>query len=141
LRFILASPAEVSCWLTTPALAAEEVRKLFRLIDWLMALPPPLAEQFHDELTRIAEEKQMAYVTSTERIAEEKGRKQGREEGWEKGLKRGIHAVLESRFGDAGLRLMLEIEALRDVQLLETILEQANRVSSPEQLRDCWKQP
>jgi predicted transposase YdaD len=111
------------------------------LIDWLMALPPPLAGQFRDELTRIEEEKQMPYVTSTERIAEEKGRKQGREEGWEKGLKRGIRALLESRFGDAGLRLMGEIELLRDGSLLETILEQAYRVSSPDQLRDCWKQP
>ena len=47
-------------------------------------------------------------------------------------MKRGIRAVLESRFGDEGLRLMGEIEALRDGHLLETILEQANRVSSPE---------
>jgi hypothetical protein len=34
-------------------LAAEDIRKLFRLIDWLMELPPPLSVQFRDELTRI----------------------------------------------------------------------------------------
>ncbi len=116
-------------------LIADEVRKLFRLIDWLMTLPPPLAAQFHDELTRIQEEKHMPYVTSIERLAKEKGH----EEGWKKGLKRGIRAVLESRFGDAGLRLMDEIESLHDGDVLETILDQANRVSSPEQVRECWK--
>ena len=62
-------------------LAADEVRKLFRLIDWLMALPPPLAEQFHDELTRIQEEKHMPYVTSIERLAKEEGRKKAARKG------------------------------------------------------------
>jgi hypothetical protein len=63
-----------------------------------------------------------------------------REEGREEGLKRGIRAVLQSRFGDEGLRLMAEIESLRDGDFLETILEEAGRVASPDQLRDCWKQ-
>jgi hypothetical protein len=125
-------------------LAADEIRKLFRLIDWLMALPSALEEQFRDELTRIQEEKHMPYVTSIERLAKEEGWKQGQEEGWKKGreegLKRGIRAALESRFGDEGLRLMEEIEALHDSHLLETILEQAHRAASPGQLRACWKQ-
>jgi hypothetical protein len=125
-------------------LAAEEIRKLFRLIDWLMALPIPLAEQFHDELTRIEEEKQMPYVTSTERIAEEralkKGLEEGREKGREEGLKLGIRALLASRFGEQGLSLMVEIDSLHDGDLLETILDQAGRVSSPDELRGCWQQ-
>ena len=55
-------------------------------------------------------------------------------------MKRGIRALLQSRFGDEGLRLMGEIESLRDGDLFETILEQASRVSSSEELRGCWKQ-
>ena len=124
-------------------LQADDIRKLLRLIDWVLELPPVLAERCRDEIYRIQEEKRMPYVTSFERLAKEEGwkqgRQEGREEGWEKGLKRGIRAVLGSRFGDEGLRLMPEIDALRDGNLLETILEQAGRASSPDELRECWK--
>jgi hypothetical protein len=142
-------------------LSADEVRKLFRLIDWLMELPAPMAEQFRDELYRIQEEKHMPYVTSIERLAKEEGRKQGwqegreegrevgreegreegRKRGREEGLKRGIRTMLGSRFGEEGLRLMDEIDAIHDGDLLDTILEQAGRVGSPEQLRACWTKP
>jgi hypothetical protein len=115
-------------------LPADEIRELFRLIDWVMALPKLLSEQFREELFKIQEEKHMPYVTSIERLAKE----EGLEEGWEKGLRRGIRTLLGSRFGEAGLMLMPEIEAIRDGNLLENILDLASQVSTPEELRRSW---
>ena len=48
--------------------AADEVRELFRLIDWMMELPPPLDDLFWQEMDRLEEERRVPYVTSVERI-------------------------------------------------------------------------
>ena len=121
-------------------LAADEVRKLFRIIDWVMELPPSLAVQFRNELFRIQEEKHMPYVTSIERLAKEEGREEGLEEGREDGLKQGIQALLTLRFGSDGLRVMPEIDAITDCNLLLRILAQASCVSAPDDLRQHWVQ-
>ena len=55
---------------------AEDVRQLFRLIDWLMDLPPELQQDFREELAQWEEEQRMPYVTSIERLARE-GRASG----------------------------------------------------------------
>lgn len=77
----------------------------------------------------------MPYITSIERLAKE----EGLEQGLEQGLKRGIGAVLRVRFGEVGNRILLEIEPVNDCSLLETILEQAGVVASPEELRILWQ--
>jgi hypothetical protein len=56
---------------------------LLNFIDWLLALPEPLEIEFGDAMKKHEEEKNMAYVTSFERIALKKGRAEGREEGRE----------------------------------------------------------
>jgi hypothetical protein len=56
---------------------AEQVRELFRLIDWMMHLRSDLSERFEQELTALEESRQMPYVTSVERIAEARGQTQG----------------------------------------------------------------
>ena len=50
----------------------EEIRALFGLIDWMMALPKNLARGFLVEIDRFQEENKMPYVTSIERLAYEK---------------------------------------------------------------------
>ena len=61
--------------------SSDEIRQMFRVIDWMMDLPPALAIQFRAALEQIEEEKKMPYVTSIERLAKEEGREEGREEG------------------------------------------------------------
>ncbi len=46
----------------------KDVRELFRVIDWLMELPPPLATVFRQEIEKMQEEKRMPYITSIERF-------------------------------------------------------------------------
>ncbi len=61
--------------------AADEVRHLFRVIDWMVNLPKPLELNFCHEIKQYEEEKQMPFITTPERIGREEGLAQGRTEG------------------------------------------------------------
>ncbi len=58
-----------------------DAEQLFRFIDWLMALPEELEEQFDTELRQLEGETKMPYVTPFERRAIERGRTEGLAEG------------------------------------------------------------
>lgn len=60
---------------------ADQVRRLFRFIDWVMDLPENLELQFRDALKQIEQEKNMPYVTSIERLAKNEGKAEGKAEG------------------------------------------------------------
>src|SRR5262249_20851616 len=53
---------------------AEQVRQLFRLINWLLDLPPELQQGFYSELTQWEEEQGMPYLSDFELAAMERGR-------------------------------------------------------------------
>jgi predicted transposase YdaD len=59
----------------------QDILELFRIIDWLLALPEGLEQQFTIELIAFEEERRMRYVTSVERIGEQRGEKRGLEQG------------------------------------------------------------
>lgn len=73
----------------------EEMRLLFRAIDWMMALDAEQEIIFMIELEQLEAEKGMPYVTSVERIAMSRGREEGRQEG----LASMLMALLAQRFG------------------------------------------
>src|SRR5262249_24120171 len=73
--------------------SARDVRELFRVIDWLMELPPPLSKVFRQELDKIQEERHVPYVTSIERLARSEG------------IRLGIESWLRMKFADEGLKL------------------------------------
>ncbi len=56
---------------------ADEVREIFRFIDWMMSLREDLSRRFEQELTDLEESLNMPYVTSVERIAEARGEARG----------------------------------------------------------------
>jgi hypothetical protein len=60
---------------------ADEVREIFRLIDWMMSLPEDLSRKFEEHLVALEESWNMPYVTSVERIAEERGEERGQTKG------------------------------------------------------------
>lgn len=90
----------------------EDVRQLFRLIDWIMTLPEDLEEAFRIDVFAFEEEKKMPYLSSIERNALKKGMEQGLEKGEEKGLLRAIDLALEAKFGRQGRKLMSKVRAL-----------------------------
>jgi hypothetical protein len=91
-------PAERHAWkvrlvrnLYERGFSPKDVRELFRVIDWLMELPPTLANVFRQDVDKIQEERRMPYVTSIERLGECRG------------LCKGVESLLRVRFGEEGL--------------------------------------
>jgi hypothetical protein len=126
-------PAERRAWkvrlvkgLYERGLSPEDVRRLFRFIDWVMELPPALEQLFEGEIYRFEEEKRMPYLTSIERRAQAKG------------LLAGIEVCLKLKFGDEGLELMPELRALQDHELLGAVLGAIQTAATPEELRRVW---
>jgi hypothetical protein len=106
--------------------SAKDVRELFRLIDWLMELPPPLHTLFWQDVAKIQEEKRMPFITTPQRV--------GRCEG----MSKGIESVLRVRFGNEGLKLMPGILEISDEELLEAILKACETAASPDEVRQLW---
>ncbi|HUY33670.1 MAG TPA: hypothetical protein VMV69_13045 [Pirellulales bacterium] len=127
------APADRRAWkvrlvkgLYERGLRAEDVRQLFRFIDWLMDLPDPLEAQFWQEITQYQEGKRMPFIDIAERT------------GMEKGLVEGIEVGLKLKFGEAGLELMSEIREIRDHEILSAVLQAIVSASSADELRRVW---
>ena len=94
----------------------EDILQLFRLIDWLMALPEDLEEGFYTEIHNFALELNMPFVTSFERIqikhAHQQGLEEGREQGRMEELLESIDFTLKERFGKSASQLMPGVKAL-----------------------------
>lgn len=100
----------------------DEIRQMFRVIDWMMDLPPDLAVQFRTGLEQIEEEKNMPYVTSIERLAKEEGR--------EEGILIGQILLLQKQLGAAAIsKPALESMSLPELNgLLDQLLTLADNV-------------
>lgn len=113
---------------------------LFRVIDWLMALPPELARRFWQEVSVLEQEQKMPYITSVERIGREEGLKEGLKEGHEAGLRdgliEGIELILRAKFGPAGQQIIPEIRQLTEVSAIRSIYA---RLESAETLDDLHR--
>jgi len=108
-------------------LSAEDVRRLYYVIDCLMQLPPALDEIWQQELVEYERGKQMPYVTGIERRALERGRQEGRLEG----VLEGIEWTLNQKFGAEGVALLSIIKSWNDLERLRAFrntLITANRI-------------
>jgi predicted transposase YdaD len=59
----------------------QDILELNNFLDWLMALPEAFERQFQTELKAFEEARQMKYVTTIERMAEERGEARGEARG------------------------------------------------------------
>lgn len=112
-------------------LDAEQIRQLFRVIDWMLQLPEELEQLFKDEIYQFEEERRMPYVTSVERLA----REEGREKGLVEGMRKVLIPALESKFGAKAKRLLLKIEALQDPEKLQAVADALKTAERIEDLR------
>jgi len=100
----------------------EDIRELFRLIDWLMALPQPLDNSFQTEIKRFEEEKIMPYVTSIERL--------GIENAMITSCREYIIDILKIRFEVVPSPLIEMINKLDDINQLKNLHKQAVTIAS-----------
>lgn len=107
----------------------EDILNLFRFVDWVMALPGDLEATFRQELEQYEREVQMPYVTSIERMAEQRGIKLG--------LLEGIKMDLELKFGNEGLQLLPEISQIQDLEVLRAVYATLKRVNTLSELRSA----
>jgi hypothetical protein len=116
-------------------LSAEEIRQLFRLIDWLMDLPREFAKEFQEQIHRFEEERQMPYVTSIERMAREEGLEEGLQRGELRALKRGIEVALELKFGTDGLQLLPLVREVSQVEMLRAVQDSIRTARTLDEVR------
>jgi len=129
---------------------ANRIRKLYRVLDWLLRLPKEAEKMVWKEIVQIERESKMPYVTSAELIGMEQGMEKGMEQGMEKGMEKGkqkgraegiiegIAVLLDLQLGEAGIALLPEVEEIEDTERLGKILHGLKRVATVEDARDLW---
>ncbi|MEH2353974.1 DUF4351 domain-containing protein [Nostoc sp.] len=95
-------------------LGEQDIRNLYRFIDWVMILPKALENQFWEEFKQFEQERTMRYVTTGERIGYERGKQEGE--------RRLILRLLQRRVGELSPELQECIQSL-SLNQLETLGE------------------
>ena len=78
----------------------QDILELYRFIDWLIQLPEALEIQFQRELEAYEQEGKMPYISTIERMAQQRGREEGREEGQLAGQRSLIFRLLNRRVSE-----------------------------------------
>lgn len=99
----------------------QEILDLFRFMDWVLALPEKLEQQFSDFVTQYEEEEEMPYITNIERFGIDKGRKEGLKEQSQKS----VIDALKIRFKRIPQSLVKMIQAIEDTQRLSQLFREA----------------
>jgi hypothetical protein len=106
----------------------DNIRRLYRFIDWILQLPEDLEFQLLDKIeTEFHGKNAMPYLARFERIAMERGREEGKLEGREEGLREAVRLGLKLRFGQEGLSLLPAVKAITDVGRLSSIVDALER--------------
>jgi hypothetical protein len=99
----------------------QRVLDLFFVLDWMMKLPEYLKKQLWQNVDNLEREKQMAYISSFERSAIEKGVQQGVQQGLQQGLQQGealaLQKLLLKRFGVIPAEIVRQISSASAEQI------------------------
>ena len=114
----------------------EHIRKLFRLLDWMMTLPQELQRNFEAQLRRYQEERRMPLLSHMELRAMQKGIEQGT-------LQNARESVLEAlaiRFEVVPPELIEAINQIEDTLTLKQLHRQAIAIDSIVQFQQLLSQ-
>ncbi len=106
--------------------SAQDVRELFRLIDWMMELPQALKTVFWQDVETFQEERRMPFISTPEWV------------GVQRGIRRSIESVLKLKFGEEGPKLMPELKDIYDEERLLAILNGICTANTLEEVRRLW---
>jgi len=122
----------------------EVVVSLYKVVDYLMALPKDLEEQVEQIVRSVARERRLGKLTSLERFALERGARRGLRKGLRQGLQQGLRdavlTVLHARFGVVPERVREALEAIDSVERLEALSALAATVESLEAFEQALQQ-
>ncbi len=110
----------------------QQVRHLFRFLDWVVRLPEDVDDQVFVELANTEEEKQMSYITSFERYGMRKGMEKGVQEGRLTNAREAVIDALEIRFGDVPDDIRNAVESITDLKACKKLHHDAIRADSIE---------
>ncbi|NEP14804.1 MAG: transposase, partial [Symploca sp. SIO2C1] len=100
----------------------EDIRKLFRAIDWMMTLPEELQQSFEEQLSSYQQERQMPLLSHMEIRGMQRGAVQNAHE-W-------LLEVLTVRFEVVPPEVIEAINQIKDVSVLKQLLREAIAISS-----------
>ncbi|NET61940.1 MAG: hypothetical protein F6K47_39235 [Symploca sp. SIO2E6] len=108
----------------------EDIRKLYRAVDWMMALPPKLQDSFEEQLKRYQQERQMPLLSNMEIRAMQRGIEQGIERGTVQTARESVLEVLTMRFEIVLPELIEAINQIEDSSVLKQLHRQAIAINS-----------
>jgi len=111
-------------------LERDAILSLYAFIDWVLALPDALEEDYHRCIQAIEEAEHMQYVTTAERIGIQKGRKEGRKEGRQEGEVAMLLRLIARKFGPPTEPVRERIERADP----ETLVEWSDRILTAQTL-------
>jgi hypothetical protein len=112
-------------------LEPQQIRELYRLIDWLLELPDELQESLRFEIHKYAEDKLMPFLSSFERLA--------MKEGEIRNIKENLEILLQAKFGEPGQTFASELHSIENLSKLQAIFRAAVSASTLDELRELAK--
>lgn len=111
--------------LTARKMEADDLRRWYRYLDWLLPLPPEAEKRVVALARSIEERTKMPFITFPERMGMEKGRE---------AVLQGITLALKFKFGPAGTEFAAELREAK-WERLQAILAALETASSIDELR------
>jgi hypothetical protein len=108
---------------------AEDVRKLFRLIAWLLELPPARNDPFWEAIQVYQQERGMPFITTPERA------------GYRRAMLQSIEGHLRLKFQEQAEALPAEIRQIYEPERLRAIYLAIVTANSPEEIRRVHAAP
>lgn len=109
-----------------------DILRLYRFIDWIMALPKDLTTKFKDEIINYEEGLKMPYITSIERL----GIEEGMEKGMIKNAQQMLIEVLQERFGVIDSQIQQKIVDITSHDILSGLFRKSLKVSALEEFQE-----
>ncbi|MGQ9590309.1 MAG: cytosolic protein [Planctomycetota bacterium] len=123
--------------------SGDDIIEVYRFLDWLVALPPPLEREYERHVDRLERRTSMPLLSLREerairrglrkglergleqgiRQGIERGLEQGLEQGLERGLREAVERGLELRFGAKGRKLIPRVDKLEGLEALRRVHE------------------
>jgi hypothetical protein len=111
-------------------LTKEQIVKLFKIIDKMMTLPGQLQQKLLNQLNSLEEERKMPFISPTEEMAIERGKEIGKEIGALQNARDYIKTVLQTRFGEVSLEIIVSLSQISNLSILDEMLKLAVTVNS-----------